>query len=103
MLVLLVLLVMLVLLALLATLGVCSPAGVSLAAAGVDALWQGVVQGGFHHVEADGLLVHLAARVPARHQWEKCKKKKKKRNNGSEQGRQDKKKRENKTKHHILI
>lgn len=45
---------------------VCSPAGVSLAAAGVDALWQGVVQGGFDHVEADGLLMHFAARVPAR-------------------------------------
>lgn len=44
---------------------VCSPAGVSLAAAGVDALWQGVVQGGFDHVEADGLLMHFAARVPA--------------------------------------
>lgn len=44
-----------------------SPAGVSLAAAGVDALGQGVVQGGIDHVETDRLLVHLAARVPAQH------------------------------------
>lgn len=41
-----------------------SPAGVSLAAASVDALGQRVVQSGIDHVETDRLLVHLAARVP---------------------------------------
>lgn len=43
------------------------PAGVSLAAAGVDALGQSVVQRGVDHIEADGLLMHLAAGIPAEH------------------------------------
>lgn len=47
-----------------AQLGVCIPAGVSLAAAGVDTLGQRVVQAGINHVQTDGLLMHLAAGVP---------------------------------------
>lgn len=43
---------------------VCAPAGVSLAAAGVDALRQRVVQTGINHIEADGFLMYLTAGVP---------------------------------------
>lgn len=42
----------------------CAPAGVSLAAAGVDALRQGVVQTGINHIQADWFLMHLTAGVP---------------------------------------
>lgn len=45
----------------------CLPAGVSLAAASVDTLWQGVMQGGIDHIETDRLLVHLTAGVPVHH------------------------------------
>lgn len=42
------------------------PAGVSLTAAGVDALGQGLVQSGIDHVQTDGFLMHLAAGIPVR-------------------------------------
>lgn len=43
------------------------PAGVSLTTASVDTLRQGVMQSRINHIEADRLLVHLTARVPAQH------------------------------------
>lgn len=43
------------------------PAGVSLAAAGVDTLRQSVMQTGINHIQTDGLLMHLAAGVSAQH------------------------------------
>lgn len=43
------------------------PAGDSLAAAGVDALWQGVVQTGINDVQAYGLLMDLTAGVSEEH------------------------------------
>lgn len=46
------------------------PAGVSLTAAGVDALGQGLVQGGINHVQTDGFLMHLAAGIPVRNAHE---------------------------------
>lgn len=46
---------------------ICVPAGVSLVAEGVDALGQGVMQTGINHIQIDGFLMHLAARVPVQH------------------------------------
>lgn len=43
------------------------PAGESLAAAGVDALRQRVMQTGINHIQTDGLLVNLTAGIPVQH------------------------------------